>query len=230
MKTKNIQYVSLSNDKERSKFISGKLRQLITPEDVILDAGCGKYNLFLKHHDVQELVGIDIDSSVFSVNKSISRGVVANIQSFEFAENTFDGITNINVIEHLERPDLFFKQGIKVLKPGGFLLLLAPNKHSLFGIIARSLPLTFKRQILSIFQAETENEKHYYRANTVKSLENTLLALGYSDISFYILNTLVSKERNKRLRMVFWPYYQLCRISFMRRFGGSLLCIARKKK
>jgi SAM-dependent methyltransferase len=49
----------------------------------------------------------------------------------QFADGTFDDITCIERLEHLERPALVIREFARVLKPRGFLLLTTPNIVSL---------------------------------------------------------------------------------------------------
>ncbi|AEG02590.1 class I SAM-dependent methyltransferase [Methylomonas methanica] len=48
-----------------------------------------------------------------------------------FDSNSFDRVIAIEVIEHLENPWLFFREALRVLKPGGDLIFSTPNVESL---------------------------------------------------------------------------------------------------
>ena len=220
-----IDYVLLQDYPETRAYLTGKLRELIRGESVVLDAGCGKFNQLLSHCDVRELVGVDINSRAVAVNRSISRGIVADLHSLDLAEASFDGVMSFDVLEHLEKPELFLQQVLKVVKPGGFVFLVTPNKRSLFGLVAGLTSLRLKRILFSFLNLKMENEVHYYRANTTGSLRSLLSTFGCSEINLFVLNKLPS---SRRFRALMWPYFQLCRLGLLRRFGVGLLCIARK--
>lgn len=58
-------------------------------------------------------------------NINISFGDAHNL---DFQDNTFDVVTMISVIEHVKYPEQSLKEAIRVLKPGGELVLQIPNK------------------------------------------------------------------------------------------------------
>lgn len=52
-----------------------------------------------------------------------------------FPENSFDCVTFLETIEHVENPATYIKEFYRILKPGGFLILSTPNATSLKNII-----------------------------------------------------------------------------------------------
>jgi len=53
-----------------------------------------------------------------------------------FGDNTFDVLCSFQVIEHLEKPEHFFKEANRVLKKDGLLIISTPNPE---GIPAKRL-------------------------------------------------------------------------------------------
>jgi len=76
------------------------------------------------------------------------------------------------VMEHLQKPQAFFREAWRILKPGGLLLIHTPNKNSYNTLVARIIPQKIKTKIASILQGRKEEEVYpaYYRANTVRRL------------------------------------------------------------
>lgn len=100
----------------------------------ILDIGCGDGALLLaleKWGKAKELCGIDI-SEIIAESSSKINFIKSNILKFDLAEK-FDVVVLDNVYEHICPADTpyLYNSINKVLKPGGKLILLAPNK--LFG-------------------------------------------------------------------------------------------------
>lgn len=206
------------------------LRECIVPlfdnKSVVLDSGCGAGNSLLFGDMVEQLVGVDLDGAVIRSNKDIDSGVVGDIEELPFADNKFDLVMSVDVMEHLERPDLFVKEVSRVLKRGKYFFFTTPNRKSLFGTAARLLPnKTIKLLTRLINRKATINDVHYYRLNTVSQIEETLMTFGFHDICVVLLDKLPS---NPRLRLLLLPDYLLGRFNLIHHYSIGLLCIARK--
>lgn len=86
---------------------------------------------------------VDIDKAQLRNNDYAQQRVLGDIQTYRFAPNSFDLVTCYNVIEHV--PDLsaaltgFFDS----LKPGGLVVIAAPNPNSLSGVVTKYTPHWF---------------------------------------------------------------------------------------
>ena len=89
----------------------------------LLDVGCGSkpyHSLFA----VDAYVGLDIDSEL-----TRKRGIADYLydgNAFPFADASFDSVLCNQVLEHVFNPDEFLGEIVRVLKPGGKLLLTVP--------------------------------------------------------------------------------------------------------
>jgi SAM-dependent methyltransferase len=52
--------------------------------------------------------------------------VAADAQALPFAGETFSNIVAVDVLHHIERPQLFFAEAERVLRPGGRIILIEP--------------------------------------------------------------------------------------------------------
>ncbi len=89
----------------------------------LLDVGCGTkpyQDLF----NVDAFVGMDIDSQSCR-NRGIADCLYDGI-TFPFESESFDCALSNQVLEHVFNPDDFLKEIVRVLKPGGRLLLSVP--------------------------------------------------------------------------------------------------------
>lgn len=86
-------------------------------EGKILNAGCGTRPLILPN--AKEVVNMDLQPFE-------NVDVVGDLESIPFPDNTFDGIINVAVLEHVRRPWAVIKEFSRVIKSGGKLLCVVP--------------------------------------------------------------------------------------------------------
>jgi SAM-dependent methyltransferase len=94
---------------------------------VILDAGAG-HSCLQKYlcKKVKKVFNVDIDPAVTTHEKEFPNltAVVADIRKMPFAENSFDAVYCISVLEHVgDDPMESFNECMRVLKPGGHFYL-----------------------------------------------------------------------------------------------------------
>lgn len=105
------------------------------PKENILDAGCGTgYLLNFITPNRSYGFGIDISSTAIKEAKktfprfSFQKG---SLLKLPYKNNFFDKVYSFNVIEHIENQDLAIKELMRVLKPGGIIVLGTNDKNSL---------------------------------------------------------------------------------------------------
>lgn len=117
--------------------------------DSVLDIGCGYEGYFL--HKIKDKIskGVGYDAGVKkSVSKKITlkEGFIKKI----IPENSgsFDCVTALAFIEHVENPEKLIKDAYRVLKPNGKLILTTPHKKfkSILELLS-SLGLISKEEI-----------------------------------------------------------------------------------
>lgn len=103
----------------------------------MLDVGCGKAWVAEMFSSIANEV-ISMDISFTNVEKALEKypfenhsGIVADVLNLPFQENSFDCIIASEIIEHVVYPDQFIKKLIRILKPGGVLLVTTPYKEKL---------------------------------------------------------------------------------------------------
>jgi len=111
----------------------------------LLDVGIG-YGMFLKALEeigVRDLHGMDpfersIEIAGGNTSASLARGDITD-DRWPFEKGSFDAITCLDVVEHLERPGVFFERVGEYLRPGGIVIVTTPNKGLPY--MLRSVPL-----------------------------------------------------------------------------------------
>jgi ubiquinone/menaquinone biosynthesis C-methylase UbiE len=106
-----------------------------------LDVGCGwGYNLFLLGLRGYEPYGIDIVQNDFAAasiiaeaNGAEARLCCADMSALPFGDGTFAAVTAVETFEHIFHPDrpAAVREAMRVLMPGGELVLSTPNYYSL---------------------------------------------------------------------------------------------------
>lgn len=101
----------------------------------LLDAGCakGRFTKALVERGAF-LTGIDITENFIRIAKENvpeANFRLASVIDIPFATNTFDGILCIEVIEHIPDTEKTIAEMVRVLKPGGKLIIIDKNILSL---------------------------------------------------------------------------------------------------
>lgn len=100
--------------REASKYISGR----------VLDIGAGEVDRYSHHFVAKEYVRMDI----------VSRDgvdIVGSADAIPLPDESFDAVVCTQVFEHLEHPDESAREIFRILKPGGYLLITAPQMNEL---------------------------------------------------------------------------------------------------
>jgi 2-polyprenyl-3-methyl-5-hydroxy-6-metoxy-1,4-benzoquinol methylase len=118
---------------QRCQFAYEFAKPLIAGKKV-LDVGCGlAYGTALMAETAASITGIDYDQETVNDNTKrytsiknldFKRGVIPPLP---YADQTFDVITAFQFIEHIEPRKEFLRECVRVLKPGGSLLVTTPN-------------------------------------------------------------------------------------------------------
>jgi SAM-dependent methyltransferase len=98
----------------------------------VLEAGCGEgYGADLIASVARRVVAVDYDAgTVAHVRARYPRVevVAANLASLPVPDSSVDVVVNFQVIEHLWDQPQFITECLRVLRPGGLLLMSTPNR------------------------------------------------------------------------------------------------------
>src|ERR1700722_10162291 len=80
---------------------------------------------------------VDIDEEQIRNNDYAQETILGDIQSYRFAPGSFDLVICYNVIEHLADVGAALEGFCESLKPGGLMLIGAPNPRSVSGVFTK---------------------------------------------------------------------------------------------
>ncbi len=154
----------------------------VTETSSVLDAGAGRGDPDLPAVNTGRLaIACDPDLAGLHANVLVRNRAAAMLDRLPFANDSFDVIVCKFVVEHLRAPLEVFQEFFRVLRPGGVLALLTPNKYSVFVFVSTMIPTRLKQRLKKfLFGGHDEDTfSTYYRANSIQSLESQLSAAGF---------------------------------------------------
>lgn len=117
--------------------------------------------------------------------KTVSFNIDDPDSPFPFEDNTFDAAISLATIEHLLYPDHFLRETNRILTPGGYFYICAPNYAAPEYIIR---PLLWGRSFHEPFGSEEERYEFYahVRYYTYKTLKDFVSSFGFCLDTVYI--------------------------------------------
>jgi len=155
----------------------------VSADDAILDVGCGTgadvLALAAKVGPAGRVVGIDSSEQLIAQARATSPGLPVefhqgNAGELPFADGTFDAVRSERVIEHVPDPSRALSEMLRVLKPGGRLLVCDPD-HGMW-----ALDMTDRRLTRRIFGWWSDYVPNPWVARQFPGL---LRAVGAADVS-----------------------------------------------
>jgi ubiquinone/menaquinone biosynthesis C-methylase UbiE len=177
----------------------------------ILEIGCGAGNLLLQATVAGSYpMALDLSMQALTFVRSrleeVKTGVDAPSgfactqaigESIPLADNTFDCVLLSEVIEHLEAPQFSIREAVRVLCPGGRLLITTPNYRSFWPL----MEWTIDRLNMAPKMAGEQHISRFHLSSLKKILLDSGLEIEYAG-SIYNLSpfvSMVSTEQANRL-------------------------------
>jgi SAM-dependent methyltransferase len=156
------------------------IREHLRPDVDVLDAGCGSGRVF-QHRlagQARRVVGLDVTQDVRG-NPNLDAAVRGDLDDLPLRDASFDLAILSHVAEHLTEPSAAFGELARVLRPGGRLLLLTPNRWHYVAVGARLTPHRL-HEAFNRWRGVDEQDVFptVYRANTAGRLRALLEGAG----------------------------------------------------
>lgn len=185
----------------------------------ILDIGCGHgrtIRYFQKRGAIMK--GIDISPKSVDFCKKNGLDVIkADTCELPFKDNTFDLVFSIGVVEHFDATMKAISEHIRVIKPGGYALIIVPHKiaitylgailihylrghkHDLMTTIGKAYTKKQFRKMLNSFKPSKLRVLPYYGSAFLKPLTRKV----YKNLASSIDNSVYSRKFGHLLCGVF---------------------------
>lgn len=122
------------------KYIHQLCKQYIKKDNKVFDCGCGGgYHTSIVKQYAQNIIGGDLNCRLDKKYKIQFRKIDINQYG---DEEEFNVVTSWDVIEHVEDDTGYLKEIIKIVKPGGLIIIGTPNRNRI------------SNKILSFFKGE----------------------------------------------------------------------------
>ncbi|MCE5241011.1 methyltransferase domain-containing protein [bacterium] len=115
------------------------VRQLIQryvndPEALVLDAGCGTGGTMKELKGAANLCGCDCSPHALAYcrERGFDRVAAGDVAALPYAENTFAAVISCDVLEHLPDDQAGLAEMMRVLRPGGCLIVTVPAHRFLW--------------------------------------------------------------------------------------------------
>ena len=145
-----------------------------SPTKRLLEIGCGAGNFLVRAADRGfDVTGLEY-SSYAAERARINldgrgRVLVGEVTSLADQSNAYDVCVLCDVIEHVRHPDEFVRDILRLLRPGGVLLVVTPSLDSWSARVLGSRWMEYK----------AEHLYYYTRATITRQLQNA----GYTDVT-----------------------------------------------
>ncbi len=185
---------------------------------VLLDIGCGSGNLYPFVRDrCDRYIGVDTIRYDNFPNRAefVLQDLDHSITALD--SNIADVVVSVETIEHLENPRAFYRELVRLAKPGGCVMVTTPNQLSLLS----KLTLLLKNQFNAFQEAPG-----LYPSHITALLESDLRRIAV-ECSLDQIEVYYSNQGRIPLTAKHYPRHALFR---GRRFSDNVLCCAIKPK
>lgn len=119
-----------------ASFVEDICRRVTDRRPRILDVGCGTGANLLMLSEFGDAEGVDVseDALAFCRERGLNQVKLGAAEALPYDDGTFDLVTALDVVEHLDDDLAGLREMRRVLRPGGRVLLFVPTFMFLWGL------------------------------------------------------------------------------------------------
>ena len=119
-----------------ASFVEDICRRVTDRRPRILDVGCGTGANLLMLSKYGDAEGVDVseDALAFCRERGLEKVKLGAAEALPYEDGTFDLVTALDVVEHLDNDLAGLREMRRVLRPGGRVLLFVPTFMFLWGL------------------------------------------------------------------------------------------------
>ncbi|WP_017304602.1 class I SAM-dependent methyltransferase [Spirulina subsalsa] len=156
------------------QFRTQRVVRHIPPHSILLDIGCGVSGCFLQSisHHIKKGVGVDFKVQPHKTGNIETLKLRLDHQ-LPFPDQSFEIVTMLAVLEHIEHEQAILQEIHRVLVPNGKLILTVPSlwAQPILEFLAYRLKL--------VSEAEIRDHKRYYNRQKLK--QSLVIQAGFQD-------------------------------------------------
>lgn len=157
------------------------LERHLEASDIIIDAGCGRGAETPVNYKerVRQAIGLDISSAI-SQNRTLDHRIHGSVYYIPIKDNSVDKIVSQELVEHLSKPERFFSEVSRVLKPKGKFIMMVPNLLGWRTMVSKLTPYKFHKLMNKQLYGIDEKDVFptYYKANNLAKIKELLGRVG----------------------------------------------------
>ena len=200
-------------------------------DSVVLHAGCGADSSVGFQTMARMTIGIDLDEWILN-NSDVNLAVIGNLSCLPLVDECVDFIASRWVLEHLRCPDLFLWETARVLRPGGYLLVLTTNLYHYFALAVRLTSHSVQQWFVQNVLGGDPNDVFptFYRANTSRRIRSLAAKNGLVAERIYMLEGAPSILSFSPLAYLAGITYErmVNRFKSLSKIRGAILAVFRK--
>jgi SAM-dependent methyltransferase len=108
----------------------------------VLDAGSGLRS-YVQFADDVHITGIDVSSELLEANPRLDARIHGDLHDVDIPERAYDCVVCWDVLEHLAEPERVVAKLARAVAGEGLLVVGAPNRRSVKGLVTRFTPYGF---------------------------------------------------------------------------------------
>jgi SAM-dependent methyltransferase len=174
-----------------------RVNSLLEPSLTVLDVGCGRgaytndpipfrRDLRILKGKVSKVIGIDVDQTA-QENPFLDEFYLIQKDHWPVESDSVDLVVCDHVLEHIDKPDVFFSETRRTLKDTGFFCIRTPNRWSYIGIAATLIPNKYHSNVTSVVQEGRKAQDVFptvYKCNSIVKIKAMMKKYGFESIVY----------------------------------------------